>query len=55
MRKKLHDAKNYVAEHKGAFLIGGVVVIVYGSVVTASVYGYKTAGVQFETAKLLAS
>ena len=52
MRDKLHNAKNYVADHKGMFLVGGVVVFVYTAVLVTAAINYKNVGMQYEIAKL---
>jgi len=52
MRDKLRNAKSYVAENKGMFIVGGVVVFVYTATMVAAVFNYKNVAVQYEIAKL---
>ena len=52
MRNKLHNAKNYVADHKGMFMVGGVVVFVYATVMVTAVLNLKNAELQYEIVKL---
>lgn len=48
MREKITAAKNYVFERKGAFMIGGVVVFVYSSIVVASYLNVVNTREQFK-------
>lgn len=51
----IKSATNYVSEHKGAFLIGGMVTFVFGSNLATSYLDLKTTDHQIELAKLHAA
>jgi hypothetical protein len=55
MINKVKSASHYIGEHKGAFLIGGVVTFVFGSNLATSYLDLKATDHQIELAKLHAA